>query len=64
MGADQGAVQEDHDPATAGDLLQCAVQAWGAGGQQLDDFFHPASDGGLADLVAVGHVGQALVVTE
>lgn len=37
-GADQGAVQQDDDPALLCDLLQGAVQARGAGGQQTQDF--------------------------
>lgn len=64
VGADQGAVEEDHDPAEAGDLLQRPVQALGPGGQQLHDFLPPAADGGLPDPVAAGRVGQTLVVAQ
>ncbi|MET7355922.1 hypothetical protein [Streptomyces mirabilis] len=64
VSADQGAVEEDHDPAAAGGLLQRPVQARGPGGQQLHDFLHPAADGGLPDTVAAGHVGQTLVVAQ
>jgi hypothetical protein len=61
---DEGAVQQDHDSAAAGDLLQCPVQSRGPDSQELDRFLHAATHGGGGDVVAAGHVDQALVVAE
>lgn len=61
---DEGAVQQDHGSAAAGDLLQRPVQTRGPHSQELDRFLHPATHGGGGDGVAAGHVGKALVVAE
>ncbi|MFF6787064.1 hypothetical protein [Streptomyces sp. NPDC012510] len=50
--------------ALPGDLLQGAVQPRRLRGEQTDQLVAPAADGGLGHVVAAGHVGQALVVTE
>ncbi|KUN76561.1 hypothetical protein AQJ64_36915 [Streptomyces griseoruber] len=61
---DEGAVQQDHDSAAACDLLQRPVQSRGSHSQEFDRLLHPATHGGGGDVVAAGHVGQALVVAE
>jgi hypothetical protein len=63
-GVDEGAVDQDHLPALPGDLLQGAVQARGLRGEEGDQLVAPAADGRLGHVVAAGHVGQALVVTQ
>lgn len=45
--AERGCVQQDDDPAVAGDPLACPVQARGAGGEQADHLDHPAAHGGV-----------------
>lgn len=64
LGVDEGAVDQDYLPALPGDLLQGAVQARGLRGEQGDQFVAPAADGRLGHVVAAGHVGQTLVVTQ
>jgi hypothetical protein len=64
LGGDEGAVDQDHLPAPFGDLLQDAVQARGLRGEQGDQLVAPSADGGHGDVVAAGHVGQALVVAQ
>lgn len=64
LGGDEGAVDQDDLPAPSGDLLQGAVQARGLRGEQGDQLVAPAADGGGGDVVAAGHVGQALVVPQ
>jgi hypothetical protein len=64
LGGDEGAVNQDHLPTLPGALLARAVQARGLCGEQSDRLVAPASDGGLGDVVAAGHVGQALVVAQ
>jgi hypothetical protein len=51
-GAYQGAVQLDHATALSGDLLQRAVQARGADGQQADDLPHPSECIDLDEMLA------------
>lgn len=63
-GADQGAVQHNHDTAVAGDLPQGPAQTRGARGQQIGHLQHPAAHGGGRDVVPHGHVSQPLVVAE
>ncbi|MGW0316435.1 hypothetical protein [Streptomyces flavidovirens] len=64
LGGNEGAVDQDDFPAPLRDLLQAPVQARSAGGEQVDHLVAPAADGGLGDVVAAGHVGQALIVAE
>ncbi len=64
LGGDEGAVNQDHLPTLPDDLLERAVQARGLCGEQSDRLVAPAPDGGLGDVVATGHVGQALVVAQ
>lgn len=64
LGGDEGAVDQDHLPALPDDLLQGAVQPRRLRGEQADQLVAPAADGGLGHVVAAGHVGQALVVTQ
>jgi hypothetical protein len=64
LGGDEGAVDQDNLLAPGGDLLQCPVQARGLRGEQTDHLVAPAPDGALGDVVAAGHVGQALVVPQ
>lgn len=61
---DEGAVNQDDLPTLTGDLLQRAVQAWCLRGEQGDRLVAPVTDGGLGDVVADGHVGQALIVAQ
>ncbi|MFM9673941.1 hypothetical protein [Streptomyces brasiliscabiei] len=46
------------------DLLERAVQARGAGGQQADDLAHPPAHGGAVDAVAAGQVAWPLVTAQ
>ncbi|MFB7574959.1 hypothetical protein [Streptomyces sp. NPDC056165] len=64
LGADEGAVDQDHLPAPLGDLPQRTVQARRLGGEQSDQLVPPAADGRLGHVVAAGHIGQALVVPQ
>ncbi|WP_329030490.1 MULTISPECIES: hypothetical protein [unclassified Streptomyces] len=64
LGANEGAVDQDHLSALLDDLLQYAVQARGLGGEESDQLVAPAADRGLGHVVSAGHVGQALVVAQ
>ncbi len=64
LSVDQGALNQDGLPTLAGDRLQGTVQARGLCGEQGDHLVAPATDGGLGDVVAARHVGQALVVAK
>ncbi|MFF5523076.1 DNA ligase-like domain-containing protein [Streptomyces coeruleorubidus] len=48
----------------SGDLLQCAVPAWGAGGRQADYLAHPPDDGGAVYPVAAGQIAGPLVTAQ
>ncbi|MFF1718265.1 hypothetical protein [Streptomyces sviceus] len=63
-GGDEGAVDQDHLPALLGGLLQGTVHARRLGGEQGDQLVAPAADDLLVHVIAAGHVGQALVVTQ
>jgi hypothetical protein len=58
------AVQQYDSATLSGDLLQGAVQARGAGGEQAHHFPHPAGDGGAVDAVAAGQVAGPLVTAQ
>lgn len=60
----QGAVDQDHPATRSGDLLECAVQAWGAGGEQADGLAHPPGDGGAVHSVPADEVAGPLVTAQ
>ncbi|GGR34935.1 hypothetical protein GCM10015536_45610 [Streptomyces griseomycini] len=64
LGADEGAVDQDHLPTLLRDLLQGAIQARRPGGEQPDQLVAPGADGGLGHVVSAGHVGQTLVMAQ
>ncbi|MFD7316370.1 hypothetical protein ACFV9Z_20905 [Streptomyces sp. NPDC059883] len=50
------------DPFSSSPIELIRPPTWRLGGEQSDQLVPPSADGGLGHVVAIGHVGQALVV--
>ncbi|MFD7120231.1 hypothetical protein ACFWAA_24775 [Streptomyces sp. NPDC059922] len=50
------------DPFSSSPIEPIRPPTWRLGGEQSDQLVPPSADGGLGHVVAIGHVGQALVV--